>query len=590
VSRRVHPETPRTWFRSRGPTAPRDVEGELRDGLLGLICLVVLPEVLVVGAAGYLAARFGRLRWWWLAAVGGAVLLVEFLVARGALSGYLRPYLGLARWFRAGGRSEGPRPRAWMLDQVPAAVPLGLLGAGGARWRAELRQPSWRQRAAAPATSKVIATAVAEFPAPEPSGLMRLGVSLSDGSAVELSEDQLRAHTLAVGASGSGKSTTLLRLASEAFAKGLSDILIDLKGDARFRSDVEALAMLHGRRCTVWTLTGGSYWNPLARGDRSSRADKLVATEEWTEPHYKRAAERYLQLTFRVLEALAPQGTPTLEQVVGMLDPKALQKAAEGLPAEHDDLRGRLRAYLGGLDPGQLSGVRGLATRLAVLAESTSGPFLQPGADGVTLDLLNAIRGGEVVLFSLDSLAYPEKAAQVANLIVQDLQAVAGLLLAAGGADEPMKALVVIDEFSAMDSDRLLGLLVRARGAGLGVVLSTQELADLSRAATGFEDQVFGNTCCKLVHRQDVPESADRFAAAIGTELMWEETMQIEHATGIGGPDRGAATGMGSLRQVDHFRVHPNEIKGLGKGRVVLLTKEPVVRVDRVLVVPAVTR
>jgi conjugal transfer pilus assembly protein TraD len=597
VTPRVGPATPRTWFRSRPTGAPRDLEGELRDGIAGFVVLVLAPVVLAVGLVSYVGAKFLRLRWWWLAAAGAGALSFQLVGAHAALAGYWNPYVDVARAFRDAkgpglhlGGLVGSHLGSWARAQLPLAVPLGLLAGAGGRLRAEMRRSTWRERPAPAPSPKTISSAVTAFPAPDQSGPIRLGVSLTDGSVVDLTEDQLRAHTLTVGATGSGKSTTLLRLVWEAVAKALAVIAVDLKGDAHFRADMEKLAWSQGRRFTVWTLTGDARWNPLARGDRSSRADKLVATEEWSEPHYKRAAERYLQLAFAVLEAANAGTPPSLGDVVVLLEPKALEAMAVALPVEHDELRNRVRSYLASLDPGQASGVRGLATRLAVLVESTSGEYLQPDPGGATLDLLDTILAGDVVLFSLDSLAYAEKAKQVANLIVQDLQAVAGLLLASGAADEPMKALVVIDEFSAMDSDRLLGLLVRARGAGLGVVLSTQELADLSRAAEGFDAQVFGNTCCKLVHRQDVPESADRFAAAIGTEMKWEETMQVEHATGVLSHDRGAATGMGSLRRVDHFKVHPNEIKELPKGTVVLLTKEPHVRVDRVRVVPAVTR
>ena len=41
--------------------------------------------------------------------------------------------------------------------------------------------------------------------------------------------------------------------------------------------------------------TGPSHWNPLAYGNPTELKDKLVATERFTEPHYQRAAERYVQ-------------------------------------------------------------------------------------------------------------------------------------------------------------------------------------------------------------------------------------------------------------------------------------------------------
>lgn len=75
--------------------------------------------------------------------------------------------------------------------------------------------------------------------------------------------------------------------------------------------------------------------------------------------------------------------------------------------------------------------------------------------------------------------------------MIQDLKTVASELLAAGGC----RALVAIDEFSALDGDQLLGLLARAREA----------------------EQLVANTHVKLIHRQEVPETAERLAGTIGT-------------------------------------------------------------------------
>ena len=52
-----------------------------------------------------------------------------------------------------------------------------------------------------------------------------------------------------------------------------------------------------------------SAWNPLASGGPSELKDKLIGLEQWTEPHYKRAAERYLQAVFRVLDANGTSAT-----------------------------------------------------------------------------------------------------------------------------------------------------------------------------------------------------------------------------------------------------------------------------------------
>ena len=57
----------------------------------------------------------------------------------------------------------------------------------------------------------------------------------------------------------------------------------------------------------------------------------------------------------------------------------------------------RVQDYLVALGHDQLSAVRGLETRLAIIAESHTGAYLEPGGPG-TIDLQAALRDREVVL------------------------------------------------------------------------------------------------------------------------------------------------------------------------------------------------
>jgi type IV secretory pathway TraG/TraD family ATPase VirD4 len=169
-----------------------------------------------------------------------------------------------------------------------------------------------------------------------------------------------------------------------------------------------------------------------------------------------------------------------------------------------------------------------------------------------------------VVLFSLNSGQYGKLASQLGTLVVQDLICAAGHRLQAGAdGSRPPQATIAIDEFSGIDSENVLALFARGRESGIGVLLATQEMADLDRAARGLRDQVLGNTALKLAHRQDVPSSAQLIAQMIGTEKCWEESEQVG---GGYGPRR-------TRHQAEQFIVHPNEIKTLQTGDAVLISK-----------------
>jgi conjugal transfer pilus assembly protein TraD len=394
------------------------------------------------------------------------------------------------------------------------------------------------------------------------------------GRPAEIAETELGAHTLVLGASGAGKTTTLLRIVTELIDRGRPVVAIDMKGSPSFAASLGRAAAATGRPFVCWSPDGPSYWNPLRHGNATELKDKLIATERFTEPHYQRAAERYVQTVLQVLHESRPERAATLSSVVELMDPQRLRGTLRSLSPR---LRDRTQDYLTGLTPDQLSAIRGLQTRLAILTESHTGEFLSsgtrpgenPGDPREEIDLRAALSGEEVVLFSLNSSTYGKLAAQLGTLAVQDLVCAAGHRVAEQSSGRPPQpAFVILDEVSVLGGDHVLSLFARGREAGLGVLAATQELADFDRAAPGLRDQVLGNTAVKLVHRQEVPASAQTIAQLAGTERVWEETRQI------GGPFLAGYRGArGTRRQADRFIIDPNEIKALHTGQAILISK-----------------
>jgi hypothetical protein len=448
---------------------------------------------------------------------------------------------------------------------VPSAVALGVAGAVfAARIALALRRRARRRQAnAAPATGRGASVLVGRNAA---------------GQAVTLSDEQLAAHALIVGAAGAGKSTTMLTILADHIVQGRPVVALDMKGSPAFARALGRATAMAGRELRVWTPDGPSHWNPLAHGNATALKDMLISTERFSEPHYQRAAERYLQTALTVLHAAHPDRPAQLAEVVTVMEPGRLAGRLRDVPPA---LAARVADYLGGLTRDQESAVAGLGTRLALLSESTAGRYLAPG-DGPAIDLATALEGGDVVLLSLNSSVYGKLAAQLGALAIQDLTSAAGHRLRAGTTDgrAPNPATVAIDEFSALGADNLLALLARGREAGVSVLLATQELTDLERAGRGFRDQVMGIVGVTLAHRQDVHASATMISQLAGTEWVWQETETVR------GLFARPGLGRGTRRMVERPVVHPNEIKTLGVGEMTMIAKLPRTRIERVRVSP----
>lgn len=374
-----------------------------------------------------------------------------------------------------------------------------------------------------------------------------------DHRPVRASRTDPASHTLICGATGSGKTVTETLLLVSAIEDGCGAVVIDPKGDPRLRASLSEAAERAGKLFIAWTPYGPATYNPYAHGTSSEIADKALAAEQFTEPHYQRMAQRYLGHAVRALHTAGHPTTP--EALIWALDPAALGQLARQL---NNDGADALLAYLDSLTPEQVRGLSGTRDRLAILAESELGPWLT--GVGETIDLQHAVRTGAVVYFALEADRWPLLAEMLGAQIVQDL-----ITVCAHQQANPRPTVVAIDEFSAIAPHQVVRLFGRGRSAGISVIAATQELADLRLPdAPGLLEQVLGNVSTLIAHRQSVPESAELIAGVAGTRGAWVAT---QRTGGLAIPQ-----GAGTRTRGREFHIHPDDIKTLPTGRAVVAT------------------
>lgn len=583
---------PRTTFDKIGPP-DRDLDDILLQGLPGVLLLVAAPVGMLLGGVAALVVRVVRWPWWsllaltvagvvWTARIGPAVVWADHTAVYGAV---------VDAWQHTG----LVEPAAWLVASGPVSlVVAGILGAGLRLW-ARLRHPTYRPSVGRPASPARVGRTTSRVAAgqADPPGGVALGVTATGDVAV-LSAAELSVHGLVVGGTGSGKTTAMLQLLRPLVAAG-GLVYVDLKGDPDLPGQLGQVA---GRPVTVWTLEGPTVWNPLGRGNATEQRDKLMtALGPYSESFYEQAARRFLQTVLAVLHhpIAGPNRPIRLTDVAGLLSVDALERRVFGtdqdsqLVADSDRLASQVRSVLADYRASRAlaDAVSGWRTRLATLVDADVGEWLTP-TDTTTpsVDLYQTLAAGEVVCFSLDSSRYADAAAAVAKTVVRDLLTVTAQLQTRRSGRAVLAGAVVVDEFSAAAGPDLLALFARGRSAGVTTWLVTQDLADLDTADQTFRAQVIANTNVKVICRTDVSESAEALAGLAGTEQTWEETVQIATDHAHLREQRGGATGMGSLRQVDAFRIHPNELKELRRGEALLLVKHPRWRLDRLTVTP----
>jgi type IV secretory pathway TraG/TraD family ATPase VirD4 len=390
------------------------------------------------------------------------------------------------------------------------------------------------------------------------------------GNTVKITDEELNGHCLVLGATGAGKTTTLMNFIESAARRGIPVIIVDGKGEIGFAEKVKNMAGKYSRKFYLFSMTHekSMHYNPLRVGNFTELKDKLISLSDWTEPHYKFLSERYLQSAIRILQNT--NNRVDLVNISKKLNYNALLEEAKKLVREGEMDKNEYEAFYDMIDSAKKD-IIGLVNRLAVFSESEIGELLSDTEDEGTIDLIKCIEENAVVFFSLDALRFSEYSRLLGRLIVIDLKTTAARMF-----ESNKKVFTIFDEFGVFAGPQVTDFINKSRAAGFHVILSTQELADLRiEGKIELMEQILGNTNIKIIHRQDVPVSAELLSSLIGTRDDITITMQVNEIS---------PTGMGTVKEEKSFIVHPDEIKRLKRGEAFVVRKFPAFFVEKVLV------
>lgn len=387
-----------------------------------------------------------------------------------------------------------------------------------------------------------------------PPGCVRLGVDAETNRPLDLNlPADLAAHVFLPGATNSGKTTTLARIVDGALANSYGVVIIDAKA-GKLGGIARRLAASRG---VPFNLVDPNRpdtfgYNPCS-GDAASVANKLVGAFT-----YGPDAEIYENIAMEavpvVVRGLQAAGEPvTLESLYAALGVRGLANLAHKLPSD-DRTRERL-LDLDSDDKIGSSGRAGMQKRLGALLEGKFGDLLrlQPA-----LDWDRAFAQQSLTYVSLSTLGNNKDVELLARVVAQDLKQVAARRLdQLDQGDDLVPVLVIFDEFAALrEAEQLSDLLLQAREALMPTVISTQYVpvtVSLRKACLG--------AGLLIVHRIEA-EDAEIIAAQFGTRRATEVTHQVDYATGF--------SEKGSIRRVERFNVHPNELRNLQPGQVAI--------------------
>jgi hypothetical protein len=343
---------------------------------------------------------------------------------------------------------------------------------------------------------------------------------------VLLSRERLCRHVLVCGATGSGKTETVLRLAwAVASCSSAAVFYLDGKGD---RVAAERFVGL------------------MTDAGRSARVFPHEPLDGWRgEPH---------ELQGRLMEVVsyARQGPAAWY--------RDLAKVVIGLVCEHPQGPPRSsRELLARMDLQALRNAHGHRPELVALSAQQVGQVQLRYAAffGVTRGALDgrwAWEETDAAYLMLDSLSLREETACLARFLLEDFAH-----YFVSRKPQGQWALLVVDEFSALaDAANLARCVEQARGFDTTLVLVPQVTASMGTRADAA--RILGSVETVVCHRVNTPEE---IVALAGTRQVPRYSARFTN--------RGA-TGEGSMHKQTQSRIDPNEVRALRTGEAFLIS------------------
>lgn len=393
---------------------------------------------------------------------------------------------------------------------------------------------------------------------------------------LSLNWNDINHHIHILGQPGAGKSVLLKNIYAHQISTGQGLLMLDLKADIDVKNDFISLLSASNRldKLVLIDLSNpemSAGYNPLMVGNATELKDKIIGAIEWSEPYYKKVSERVLLTVLRAFVHVRDfqQKIVTLEDLhVAISSVQPLTILAEQVNDEA--IKQDLNQLIAGFSRELIKDLEGLRTDLALLVQSEFGSILK---DPFSINILDAIFNGSVVLVNLDGQTYNESAKRFARLLLGDLRSASGTIVNKLSKVDRPQFTVIIDEFADIVSTEdmaqtFVGFLNRCRGSGIGVIIAHQSLGDFKNPTV--KSQILDSTETLFSFVQKDPDTCEILASIAGTKETWEQTEQTSEFFAIETP-----TGRGSRKLVQEYIYHPNEFKNLSTGVAIYMAKKP---------------
>ncbi len=400
-------------------------------------------------------------------------------------------------------------------------------------------------------------------------------VGRADGVPVLLPDRLRLEHVQIVGATGRGKTkSVILPWLVEDFKKDKKIILIDGKGELALAKDIRAIIGEEWDRVVHFNMDDvltPSTTNPLKSGTPQQITDRIFSSFDFEDEFYRGLQYDVCLKIVRLLKEVDGDVTfRALRQCFTddeFLSEKAKSTTNEVLKREFERLLFQSKRE-------REQNMMGLITQIGPFADGELSELVNGRIEDKAFmsisEMLLEKPNYRMILISLPTLSYQAAGRALGKMLLQELAWAVGERQQRGSQDFTS---VFLDEFSSFAYPEFVQILNKARSAGVAIHLSHQSMGDLWSVSREFGDIVNTNTNVKILLGLNDPVAADYFASHIGTRTTEKLTERAE--------DKGMwsrnleKSGELSIREVEEYIIHPNDLKSLSPGEGVILVRTP---------------
>jgi hypothetical protein len=350
---------------------------------------------------------------------------------------------------------------------------------------------------------------------------------------VMLPFDRLARHVLLMGATGSGKTETAMRLAwAIARQTSVPVFYLDGKGDRLAAERFVALMADAGRAARVFPVEPLDGWRGDAHDVQGRLTEIIDFADEGPAAWYRDVAKATLALVC---------------------------DHAAGPPRSSGELLARL-------DLGALRQAHGSSGAASLLTD-VQVRQVRLRYEAFFAQARGALDGGwgwedtDCAYLLLDSLSLREESSSLARFLFEDFSH-----YFSRRKQREQLCVLIVDEFSALAaSSSMAARIEQARGFNTALVLAPQVAAGMGDEVEA--ERILANVETIVCHRVNTPE---RIVQLAGTRRVPEFSTQYA--------DDGA-TGMGSARLQHRMKVDPNAVRGLPPGEAFVISRGKAMRI-----------